>query len=336
MLGGRALNDRAVGLLSQYELEVLRTKKGRGAILCETNDGLYSFQEYSGPIEKIEIQNHLLRHLKEQGFDQGEQILANKEGQLYVRDLDGTCYILKTFFEGRECQVGDEEECIKTMAFLATMHNHMCMPDICDNIQLSVFSLQKEYDKHNRELKRVRKYLKEKSQKNNFEIYLQREYDFFWEGAREIAQQVEEFLIPSDEEYVRREGMFCHGDFQHHNVIWTGTEQRVMNFEKCILDDQVRDLYLFLRKVLEKNGWSKEFGKRLLDAYQSIRPLSARSFVNLYYRLAYPEKFWKIANFYMNSGKAWIPDKNMEKLTKVIEQENAKRAFLEEAFLMGM
>ncbi len=48
----------------------------------------------------------------------------------------------------------------------------------------------------------------------------------------------------------------------------------------------------------------------------------------LYYRLAYPEKFWKIVNFYYNSGKAWIPDKNMEKLVKVMQQEKSKQAFL--------
>lgn len=330
------MNDRAIGLLSQYEVEVLRTRKGRGSILCETNEGLYTFREYSGPIEKIDLQNRLLTYLKEQGYEYGEQILANKEGQLYVRDLDGTCYILKTFWEGRECQVTEEEDCIKAMQFLADLHKHLHVKEWEDLSSMPVFSLQKEYDKHNRELRRVRKYLREKSQKNNFEIYLQREFDFFWDAAQEIAKQVEEFCMPEDEEFVRREGTFCHGDFQHHNLIWTSAGQRILNFEKCILDDQVRDLYLFLRKVLEKNGWSKELGKRLLDAYQSKKPLSARSYINLYYRLAYPEKFWKIANFYMNSGKAWIPDKNMEKLTKVLEQENAKRAFLEEAFLVSL
>ena len=30
--------------------------------------------------------------------------------------------------------------------------------------------------------------------------------------------------------------------------------------------------------------------------------------------ISYPEKFWKIVNFYYNTGKAWIPEKNMEKL----------------------
>ena len=105
-----------------------------------------------------------------------------------------------------------------------------------------------------------------------------------------------------------------------------------MNFEKCIADDPVRDIYLMLRKLLEKSGWDIAFGKELLEGYETVRPISAISRIDLYYRLAYPEKFWKIVNFYYNSGKAWIPEKNNEKLEKVILQEEQKQHFLEEVF----
>ena len=38
------MNDRAVALLEQYEIEVLRTRKGRGAILCDTQQGCLIFK----------------------------------------------------------------------------------------------------------------------------------------------------------------------------------------------------------------------------------------------------------------------------------------------------
>ena len=50
--------------------------------------------------------------------------------------------------------------------------------------------------------------------------------------------------------------------------------------------------------------------------------------MQLRYRLAYPEKFRKIVNYYYNSGKAWIPGKNMEKLALLQEQEQQKQEFL--------
>ncbi len=51
--------------------------------------------------------------------------------------------------------------------------------------------------------------------------------------------------------------------------------------------------------------------------------------MQLYYRFAYPEKFWKIVNFYYNSGKAWIPGRNREKLENLLRQEEEKKAFLD-------
>ena len=42
-----------------------------------------------------------------------------------------------------------------------------------------------------------------------------------------------------------------------------------------------------------------------------------------------PEKFWKIINQYINSNKSWIPDKNVDKLRKVIEQNERRRELID-------
>ena len=52
----------------------------------------------------------------------------------------------------------------------------------------------------------------------------------------------------------------------------------------------------------------------------------------LYVYLAYPEKFWKIANRYYNSHKAWLSGRNIEKLEKVVAQEDAREQFLKMLF----
>ena len=42
------MNDRAVSVLSEYDFEVIRTWKGRGAILFETPEGIRILKEYGG------------------------------------------------------------------------------------------------------------------------------------------------------------------------------------------------------------------------------------------------------------------------------------------------
>jgi len=326
------VNDRAVNLLENYDIEVLRTAKGRGAILCEAKQGYYIFKEYKGPQNKLIMQDELLKITASEGKVPVEQIMPTKEGELFVKDNDQTTYILKTYFSGKECNVRDLEECRQAIRTLAKLHKVMKLPVENPEDFSQVFRIDLEYEKHNRELKKVRRFLRERSQKNDFELFLLNCYDSFLEKGIQITQELQSYGVEKDCKYTLEQGYICHGDYQYHNLLKNDKKMAVINFEKCIRDNPVRDLYLFLRKLLEKNNWNTELGKELIDVYQKENPLSAHDCVQLYYRFAYPEKFWKIVNFYYNSGKAWIPEKNTEKLKKVVEGEKNKQEFLDNIF----
>lgn len=336
------MNDRAVNLLEQYDIEVLKTRKGRGAILCETSRGYLIFKEYTGNEERLAVTDTLLKHLQQTGNVQAESILPTKEGSLYVKDNDGVKYLLKTYAEGRECNINDRSECLESVKLLAKLHSCMEFDSVQDVASFSClveenqdyqYSPAREYEKRNRELKKVRKYLKNRSQKNWFEIQLQQNFDLFLEQALAVTAQWEEYeKTIKTKESDGTSITYCHGDYQYHNLLRTEHGWFIINFEKCIRDNPVRDLYLLMRKLLEKSNWSVTLGRDLLKAYEETRPLSAISRIDLYYRLAYPEKFRKIANFYYNSGKAWIPGRNLEKLEKLVEQEQEKQRLLDDLF----
>lgn len=319
------MNDRSVSLLDNYDIEVLQTWKGRGAVLCETGQGILILKEYPGHREKSEFQAQLLQRVRENGFSNVESIIRNKDGEILSVDQDGTAYILKTYFDGRECNVRDLEECSFAMETLAKLHKAtegeetLLFPG-------GSYTVSQEFEKHNKELRRVRKYLKEKGQKNDFEIYLMQCYDYFFQLALQITDNLLKYEDGTDKVISE---VICHGDFQHHNLIFAGKELNIINFERCTPDSPIKDIYLFMRKLLEKSNWTEELGFELLSSYDRVRMLKQEDYVQLYYRLAYPEKFWKIVNFYYNSGKAWIPGKNLEKLQKVHLQEKEKNKFLQ-------
>ncbi len=332
------MNDRAVNLLEQYDIEVFKTRKGRGAILCETSEGCLILKEYNGNEDRLATTDLLLTHLQNAGDIRVERILPNAEGGLFVKDYDGVKYVLKTYAEGRECNINDRAECVDSVRLLAKLHN--CMEfdvsgeelEQIKHLQDFVYSPGEDYEKRNRELKKVRKYLKQRSQKTWFEICLQQSFDDFLKQALTVTEEWSSYekLRLADQNQSRIS--YCHGDYQYHNLLKTHQGWFIINFEKCIPDDPVRDLHLLMRKLLEKNNWNIELGQELLAAYEEIRPLSAISRIDLYYRLSYPDKFRKIANFYYNSGKAWIPGRNLEKLEKLVEQEPLKQKLLQELF----
>ena len=328
------MNDRAVSLLGQYDIEVLRTWKGRGAILCDTNQGCLIFREYAGNENKIRIQDRLLNHIRETGKLQVEAILPTKEGSLLARDMDGNGYVLKTYKEGRECNIYDKKECLEAARLLARLHGCMELPaKETEGLSAGGSLTGGEYERHNRELKKVRKYLKRKGQKTWFEICLLNSFDYFLEQALAVTGEWERYRLETSQSHAERKTvLYCHGDYQYHNILWGQEEWFIANFEKCLPDNPIRDLYLFLRKLLEKSNWSVSLGQEILSAYQEERSISNESRRDLYYRLAYPEKFWKIVNFYYNSGKAWIPERNREKLEKLVAQEKEKQIFLDEVF----
>ena len=76
------------------------------------------------------------------------------------------------------------------------------------------------------------------------------------------------------------------------------------------------DLYRFMRKILEKYNWDVRFGKEMLKAYHEIKPVSKEEWKNLKIRFSYPEKYWKLANYYYTHRKTWISVKNTEKTAK--------------------
>lgn len=327
------MNDRSVSVLEKYDIEVLRSWKGRGAILCETKTGIKILKEYKGNEQRLELQEKLLKAIKDRGYTGVEELVRTKEGELAVKDEDMASYCLKDYSQGRECNSKDLGECREALEQLARLHRISHLPWLAKEHQLSPFRLSDQLEKHNRELKKARRFLKEKSQKTDFERLLNRHYDFFYEKAKRVFEECCKTEKEVGESAAEQEKIFCHGDFQHHNILFTRDQIFMINFEKFTLDSPARDLSLFFRKIMEKNNWSEGWGQSMLNAYEKNRKLSQEEKLDLYYRLSYPEKFWKIVNFYYNSSKVWIPGRNQEKLEKLLKQEEEKNHYLEQNFL---
>ena len=83
---------------------------------------------------------------------------------------------------------------------------------------------------------------------------------------------------------------------------------------------------------MEKHRYDERLGYKMLRTYDSEISLGKKEREYLAVRIAYPEKFWKIVNVYYHSNKAWIPEKNVEKLRAAILQNDEKKRFLANIF----
>ena len=74
------MNDRAVSIFEKYDVEILRTAKGRGALLGETSQGWLILKEYTGPAVRLDVQEKLLLAIRDSGFPGVEQLWRNRDG----------------------------------------------------------------------------------------------------------------------------------------------------------------------------------------------------------------------------------------------------------------
>ena len=315
-------------VLSQYDVEINGVTKGRGTYICNTDKGEKVLVPFGGSKEKGEFLRKFLAQLKDGGFVV-EQILANKEEQAVTEDeVTGERFILKDYINGTELNTEKRGEMEEAVCLVARYHK------IASGLNIDIPEKMIEGEKqviesckrHYRELVKVKNYIRNRKKKNEFEqIYMKHFLPMLSTAETSIAclEGVESGCGGCS---------ICHGDFNQHNVVFENGRWHMIHFENFTSSWSILDLANFLRKMLEKNDWDVDLGMQLIEAYQREWTLSAEELQRLYGILLFPEKFWKITNHYINSKKAWIPGRDIEKLQRVIEQETQRLNFVENLF----
>ena len=120
-----------------------------------------------------------------------------------------------------------------------------------------------------------------------------------------------------------------HGSYNHHNIVLLNGKIAMINMSKINYAPAIQDVYDYLRKVMEKNNWNIDLGRKVLAEYESEKIITQEEHNILKIMFSYPEKFWKIINYYFNSNKAWYSEKNEEKLKQLQNQEEIRKKFIE-------
>lgn len=324
LYGGVFMYSRPEQLLEKYPLTVKTFFKGRECYLCDTSLGLMALHEYCGSKDRAEHLAKMLAHLKQHQI-LVEGIISSSEGEILVENEEERNFILTESYRGIECDTKKKEDMIIAVELLAKLHiaANEFPEEIPEILKRNQNSLLNQCEKHNRELRQVKNYIRSKKKKNTFELLFTNTFDTFYEKAVAVTEALR--MIESEELIYG----FCHGDYNQHSIIFGKQGVALVGLEHFTYDLQIRDLANFVRKMMEKNNWDINLGMELIKTYVQIRPLQMSEWKYLYFSLAYPEKFWKLANRYNNAPKSWLSERNVEKLEKVIQQERYRTEFLE-------
>ena len=321
------MEEKSLEFFEKYEITVTGTARTRGAFRIDTERGPKLLLPYSGSEARAVFEQGLLTCLTEQGFFV-DGYVANKEGALVTKDEYEEPFLMKNWYYGEECNVRKPEQALAAVRHLAALHN--ALTGLVQTLPGAVQkSLPELFEKRNRELRRVRAFIREKKRKAYFETVYINTFPEFYEKAEAAFDRAKECGCTETLAAALAEGRACHGTYTHHNLLMLSDGSfATVNFDKACLGVQIADFYLFFRKLMEKTGWDRGLAEKLMEAYTSVRRVERPEWQMFYLLLSYPEKFWKISNSYHNGKKSWIPQKTTEKLLAVMEQEREKEAVL--------
>lgn len=325
------MNDWNTEVIGQYELEVENLRKGRGAWIFETDRGLKLLKEYKGSVKRLEFEEMVLNTVRDSDTLKVDQYMRNREGEILSSAEDGTRYIVKDWYADRECDLKDMQEILSAVRQIAVLHKRFRNVEAREEWNLkSMISppLYEAMERHNRELKKARAFIRSKRRKNEFELCVIGNFERFYHQATEARDGMAALFAEHGQEIMDRYSV-CHGELNQHHILMGRSYVAVTEFNKMHLGLQVEDLYYFVRKVMEKHDWNRSLGEAMLETYERVLPMSRAEKECLYYLFLYPEKYWKQINFYYNANKAWVPARNAEKIKSLEEQQKKREEFIE-------
>ncbi len=329
------MEEKIADLLAQYDLVVYKAGRVKGAWMLETDQGLKSLGSCSYSEGKIKFEQRVKQFAAECGFREVDMYVPNREQGYLVQGPYNEQFVMRNWFYGEECNAKSREHVVKTVETLAGLHN--CLTGFPLLEEEKEFCLQplltEQFERRNKELRRVRSYIRSKKQKNVFE------QNFLSQFETQYAQAEQATKLLGETAYVQyykeriAQGCMLHGNYTHHSVLLLpGEQMAVTGFDKAVTGIQIQDFYLLFRKMMEKWEWDVSLGESMLAAYNYVRPIPEEEYRLLQIMLLYPEKFWKVANQYYNNRKSWIPEKNMQKLLQTMDQAEKKKESIQVLF----
>ncbi len=313
-------------VFEMYDVRLDHIGRGRGAMVLYTDKGVRQVRAAEVSEKRLQAEYEFKENMYAAGFKNIDRLVKNNEDELITYDRYGNPFVMRMYFDGREMNVMNKNEVLHAVDNLILLHR--AGREVWHAVDRDMQIREKnDVKRRNRELKRVHNYISKQSPKREFESLFIRAFPYFYEQGLQCER-----MLNTEPKECRHLG-YCHGSYNHHSVLICGggtdRQAATINFEKYHVGNQLQDLYYFIRKTVEKNGYTYALLQAILERYQEGILLQQDDIEYIQGLYRYPEKFYKLSNQYMNGSKARISPKMVEKLNRIIVEEEKKQNLLE-------
>lgn len=310
-----------------YGIDIKNIYPFKDVFIIESSSGKKVLRKLNLSPGRINFIHEAKEHLVRNNFKNLDRYLCTKDNEPYI-SIDGVNYTVSDYVEGCESDFEKREDIVKSATVLAKLHastRGFIAPKNCiprdDLGKLPVY-----FKKRLEEMKRIKRIAQREKRKID---YLVLEYiDYFCELGEDAIKKLSDSKYVEITEKARDEGIFCHHDYTHSNIINSADDTYVINFNYCCFELKVYDIANLLRRKMRKCKWNLSEAEIIIDSYSSIEPISADEFFILKIILQFPQKFWRVINKYYNSRRTWRERNYYSKFYEAVEEIDWHRRFL--------
>lgn len=315
-------------IADEFNLEIKSIMPFKDVYILNTSKGRKLLKKSSFAPERILFIHGAKEHLYNRGFGNTDRYLCTADGSPYII-LDDGIFTVSEAMEGRECNFDNKHDIATASHLLASMHRASkgYVPPERSSTRDELGKLPSYFSRRLDEIKKLVKMAKRS--RNTFDCLFLEYADYF----HNLGENAYGLLMSSKYdmlvENTKKEGIFCHHDFTHHNIICSEGNASLVNFDFCCFELKVYDIANFLRRKMRKCNWEIDEAKVILNEYQAIEAIDNDEMFIMKIILQFPQKFWRVANKYYNSRHGLSDKSYILKLQEVIDEIPYHKKFID-------
>ncbi len=314
-------------IADNYGLEVKNLFPYKDTFMIVTAQGRKVIKKIPFSVDRLRFVHGAKEHLACNGFDNTDRYICTLSGEPGFM-YNNACYTLTEFSEGRESNFDSDNDVKRAALVLADLHKASKGYSAPENskVQDDLGKLPGFFAKRLDDIKKMKK--QARKGKSRFDQLFLQYVDYFIELGEKASQELESSDYALITERTRKEGLFCHHDYTHHNILMEGEKVIVTNFDYCCHELRVYDIANFIRRKMRKCDWDISKTELIIQSYNSVETLNSEELAVMKIILQFPQKFWRVVNRYYNSRRSWSEKSFIMRLQEVIDEVEPLNTFL--------
>jgi CotS family spore coat protein len=319
-------------ILENYDIKYNIVEKVRSAYRIADDNNAYCLKMLGRGYKRGHKSFFLSNALRERGFENVAPYVFTKNNEYLIKHKKSSFYITG-WIKGGEVSFNSLDDILDCARFLAEFHKVAKGMEIPHDIKIRNRhnNWLEHFNKHIEEVKGFEKKISKKSKSTGFDLIFKNNFNIFMSEAEFAVSLLKTDAALRALEEGDREKYICHDSFYYQNILRDETGKLfLIDLESSLLDSPMSDVGKFIRRIIckTKYKWDFDLCRRIIDAYDSVRPISNDELYLLLAMIAFPHKYWKFSKKRYIKKKQWSEEDFQNKLKKLINLQNYKFEFV--------